>query len=207
MWEHVREQRLALAGLLDGLSGDEWDRPSLCAGWRVRDVAAHLVLGARVPLVSAVADLARARGNFDRMIHDSAVRAAARPGRDIAADLRAGAGSRKVPPGGTVGNVLADVLVHGQDVALAVDRVLPMPVDAARAAAETVWSRSFPFRARRRLAGLRLVADDVEWAVGAGLEVRGPVGALLLLCTGRRVGVDGLSGEGASGLAERWKTG
>lgn len=193
MWEHVREQRVALADLLDGLDGPDWERASLCAGWRVRDVAAHLVLGEQVSIPSALAALARARGDFNRMIHDSAVRAAHRPTGEIAADLRAHAASRKVPPGGTVGNVLVDVLVHAQDIAVPLGHAFPMPVAAARAAADVVWSRSFPFRARRRLAGHRLVADDTDWTAGEGDEVRGPISALLLLCTGRPAALPGFA--------------
>ena len=30
----ITEQRFAFARLLEGLSDDEWEQPSLCAGWR-----------------------------------------------------------------------------------------------------------------------------------------------------------------------------
>ena len=80
---------------------------------------------------------------------------------------------------------LIDVLVHGQDIALPLGRTRPMPTAAAAAAAQRAWDMGFPFRARKRLAGLRLAATDADWAVGSGEPVEGPIAALLLLVTGR----------------------
>ncbi|WP_433294041.1 maleylpyruvate isomerase N-terminal domain-containing protein [Actinoplanes sp. CA-030573] len=48
-WTVITQQRLALAELLAGLTGTEWEHPSLCAGWRVRDVAAHVALAPQPP--------------------------------------------------------------------------------------------------------------------------------------------------------------
>ena len=79
-----------LARLLEGLSDDEWEQPSLCAGWRVRNVAAHVAMAPQIPgLGSMLADGIRARGSFHRLNHDIAVRHAARPPTtDIVAELR-----------------------------------------------------------------------------------------------------------------------
>ena len=94
-WQVITEQRLALAQLLDGLSDTEWEQPSLCAGWRVRDVAAHVAMAPQVPgLGSMLADGIRARGSFHRLNHDVAARHAARPTGDIIAELRTYADSR-----------------------------------------------------------------------------------------------------------------
>ena len=88
-WEVIGDQRRALADLLAGLAADEWEQASLCDGWRVRDVAAHVVLGAHPPgVASLVAQGVRARGNFHRLNHDIAVRYARRPDADLAGELR-----------------------------------------------------------------------------------------------------------------------
>jgi hypothetical protein len=58
------------------------------------------------------------------------------------------------------------------------------------------------FHASKKLAGYRLVADDAPWAAGQGQEVCGPIGALLLLLTGRPAALPQLSGPGAVGLRE-----
>ena len=42
-WALVAGQRRDLADAVADLPGAAWDTPSLCAGWRVRDVVAHVV--------------------------------------------------------------------------------------------------------------------------------------------------------------------
>ncbi|RBY78549.1 hypothetical protein DQ239_08330 [Blastococcus sp. TF02-09] len=202
VWAAIDAERLGLADLLDDLAPAEWKHPSLCAGWRVRDVAAHLAL-AQTGTRRAVLDLLRARGSLLRMIHDSAVRHAAFPTEQLVAQIRGMAGSRRTAPGVTPLEPLLDVLVHGQDVAVPLGRPRPMPVAAATRAATRVWDMPWPmsttFSPRRRLAGLRLVATDAEWAVGEGERVEGPVQALLMVLTGRTAAVrDQLTGPGTS---------
>jgi uncharacterized protein (TIGR03083 family) len=185
-WKVIAEQRLALADLLDGLTGDEWERPSLCAGWRIRDVAAHVAMASQPPGPAAmVGAVVRARGSFDRLNHDMAVRHAAHPPGELVAQLRQRAASRRLPAVTNYRNIVPDVLVHSQDIAVPLGRDLPVPVAAARAGADRVWGMGWPFWARRRLRGVRLTAIDTDWSVGDGEEVAGPIAALLLLLTGR----------------------
>ena len=111
------------------------------------------------------------------------------------------AGSRRKAPGVSHLEPLIDVLVHGQDIAIPLGRFRPMPVGAAVAAADRVWPSLFPWRAERKLNGFRLVATDCSWSAGDGLLVAGPIGAILLLLTGRRAGLARLSGPGARELS------
>jgi uncharacterized protein (TIGR03083 family) len=201
-WASITAQRLSLAELLDGLSAAEWEQPSLCAGWRVRDVAAHVAMAPQAPGLGAMlADAVRARGSFHRLNHDVAVRLAARPTQDIVAELRATAQSRRLPAVTSYRNILFDVLVHTQDIAIPLGRNEPMPLEAAQAGAERVWTMGWPFWARRRLRGVRLVATDTDWSVGAGTELSGPIGMLLLLLTGRTsTAIPHLSGPGVRAI-------
>lgn len=202
-WAAIERERLALADLLATLTDDEWDRPSLCAGWRVRDVAAHVALAPQPPgLCTMLAEAARARGSFHRLNHDIAVRHAGdHAGADLVASLRAHAADRTLPPVTTYRNILYDTLVHSQDIAIPLGREHPMPVDAARAGATRVWTMGWPFWAKRRLSGFRLQATDVDWAVGTGPhELRGPIAALLLLITGRTAANHQLTGDGVTVL-------
>lgn len=203
VWATVDAERGALADLLEGLSPHEWEQPSLCEGWRVRDVAAHLALSHSGVRDTAVA-MVRAHGSFPRMIHDTAVAHAAAPPEQLVAEIRGLLGSRRHAPGTTRLEPLLDVLVHTQDVAVPLGRRHEMPRAAAAVAATRVWTMGWPFHARRRLRGLSLTADDVPWSVGEGAAVHGPIGAMLLLLTGRRAGLAGLSGEGVPDLAARF---
>ncbi|MFF8670010.1 maleylpyruvate isomerase family mycothiol-dependent enzyme [Streptomyces sp. NPDC015242] len=184
VWRLVDLERSSLADLLESLSPEEWDAPTRCGDWRVRDVAAHLTIAARYSRGRVVREMVRARGDWNRMIHDSAVREAARPVAGIAADLRSIVGSRRLAPTTSPHEPLLDLLVHGQDIALAVGRTRDMPRVAARDAAERVWTMRVPPRPWP-LPKVRLAATDIDWTRGSGPEVRGPIGALLLLLTGR----------------------
>jgi uncharacterized protein (TIGR03083 family) len=200
VWRAIDTERAGLADLLDELTPVEWAAPSLCTGWRVRDVAAHLTL-AHMPPATAVLEALRARGSYDRMVHASAVRQAALPCDELPRRLRAMVGSRRKIPFVAPLVPLLDVLVHGQDIARPIGRHRPMPLRAAAAAADGVWSMGWPFHAQRRLRGLRLSATDVSWSVGDGPAVEGPISALLLLTTGRDAALDELTGEGVGALA------
>jgi len=205
-WQVITEQRLGLAAMLERLSDTEWERPSLCAGWRVRDVAAHVAMAPQVPgLGSMLVDGIRARGSFHRLNHDVAVRHAARPTRDIIADLRTYADSRRLPVVTNYRNIHFDVLVHTQDIAIPLGRDYPMPLEAATAGAERVWTMGWPFWARRRLRGVRLLATDTDWSAGVGVELQGPIKMLLLLLTGRTTAaLPHLSGPGTRIIRERF---
>jgi uncharacterized protein (TIGR03083 family) len=202
-WHVIEEQRLAIAGLLDGLTPAQWESPSLCAEWRIRDVAAHLTTVSMPPSPgSLLVDLIRARGSFHRLNTLASRRRARRPTAQIVADLRANAASRKVPIVSNDRNVLFDLLVHGQDIAIPLGLDLPMPLDAAADGASRIWSMGWPFWAKRRLRGMRLTATDVDWAVGSGAELRGPIRGLLLLLSGRTAtAAPLLSGAGLTYLA------
>lgn len=95
----IAAERRELAAVLDGLSAEEWDAPTLCAGWRVREVAAHMTMGFRYSLSKLARELISARGNLHRMTDRCAHKdAAAHSTRELAAFLRDNAdhpGSRR----------------------------------------------------------------------------------------------------------------
>lgn len=189
VWEHVDRERSELAELLETFTAQEWETPSLCAAWRVREVGAHLTQ-ATTGLGPTVVAMVRARGRFDVMIRDLALReAAAVPPEEYAGRIRAMVGSRRKAPGVTPLEPLIDVLVHTQDMLRPLGRARRIDPAAGALAVQRAWSMGFPFHARERLAGLHLVATDHPWQAGAGTRVEAPVGELLMLVTGRDVDV------------------
>ena len=203
-WRIVEGQRYAIADILEALDPARWELPSLCAEWRVRDVVAHLVMGAqrlRAPVIFQGA--VRARGKFHRMNRDLAVAYASRPTQVLAAELRRGAASREVPVVTNYRNILFDVLVHGQDITVPLGAGLAIPSSAGMAAADTVWNLRWPMWTQKKFRGLRFVATDVPWTAGSGLEVRGSIAALLLTLAGRAAALDELDGDGVDDLRSR----
>src|SRR6266702_2048664 len=197
VWTAIDDRRRALVDLLEGLSEAEWRRPSLCDGWTIRQVAAHLALQNTTwsSLPRLVTDLVR-HGGMNGAIHAMACRHAELPVDVIVGEIRGRVGVWRPMPTLTFRETIIDYLVHGQDMAIPLGRSLEMPVDLAVIAADRVWSRSRMFHARKKLAGRRLVATDISWAVGQGREVSGPIAALLLLLTGRPAALPRLSGSG-----------
>ncbi|MGW0247557.1 maleylpyruvate isomerase family mycothiol-dependent enzyme [Nocardia goodfellowii] len=189
--EQVRDERLALADFLEGLSEQEWRRPSLCAGWTVHEVLAHLTLSNRDTVRSVLLDVIRARGNWDRANADAARRQAARyTPTELIALLRAGADCHRRSPGAGALDPLVDIIVHGQDIARPLGRDYRPPAERVVAPLDYALGSMF-YGAKKRLRGKRLIATDARWSHGDGPEeVRGPVVDLLLLATGREVSTD-----------------
>lgn len=198
MWSGVEQGRLRLADFLDGLRPEDWERESLCEGWRVRDVAAHLAGNARFGVKDWLREAVRARGNFNRMVLESGKRLGAEPPAEIVASLREHAASRQVPPAPGAGpdSTIMDVLTHTQDIALVFGHQAEIPPEDAVAGLGSLWKLRFPFNPRKQLAGVRMVAEDADWAVGEGPEISGPASAFLLLLTNRPAAYEQLKGPG-----------
>ncbi|WP_018685225.1 maleylpyruvate isomerase family mycothiol-dependent enzyme [Actinokineospora enzanensis] len=199
-------ERLGLADLLDDLTDAEWRSPSLCAGWTMHDLAAHLTLSTRTTLPFVLRRIWRARGNFDRMVAAAALERSARfSPAELIDQLRATADSPRRAPLAAPADPLVDALVHGQDIARPLGRFRAMPGPQAEAALEHVLASPF-YGARKRLGLTTLIATDRDWTAsanpghGPGEEIRGPIGDLLLVATGRPAGLAALSGRGVADL-------
>lgn len=185
VWQHTIAQRLALRDLLRDLTPEEWDHPSLCEGWRVRDVAAHVIAGPQLGLVSTVRAMGGIwRGYNGLILHDGRRRGSA-PVADILAQYDAWAEVRKGPLTVTHVEPLIDAIVHTQDVARPLGRTVQAPPEAAAVAADRVRTLASLFGTRRVFSEHRLVATDTDWVRGKGPEVRAPMTELLMMCTGR----------------------
>jgi uncharacterized protein (TIGR03083 family) len=147
----------------------------------------------------------RHRFDFDGMNRDMAVEFADRRSPEqLVGELRRYADLRRKPIVTTLENLLFDTLVHVQDVAIPFGIEHTPAAPATIAALDRVWAMGWPFHAKRKLRGLRLVATDAEWSAGDGpVEVRGPAVALLLTVTGRPAGHAQLDGPGVAELAQR----
>lgn len=183
VWQHIDTERAALADLLESLPPASWEQPSLCVGWSVRDVGAHLTFShARMRDVAWPA--IRTGFRYNAMIEYAAIRSPLGP-EEIVTTLRGFVGSRRRAPFVSELEPLLDILVHTQDICVPLGIEHPMPIEAAVAAADRVLSLRGPMRLWHPPPDIRLVATDVDWTYGEGVLMEAPIQTHLLTLTGR----------------------
>jgi uncharacterized protein (TIGR03083 family) len=193
IWGYIDEQRADLADFLDTLTSEQWATPSLCRGWTVRDVAAHVTQSTTSWERLGVAAL-RSGFRFNVMMSRLA-REDQRTPEEITAAMRRMVGVRRRPPGTAVADPLMDAMVHGQDIAIPLGLARTMPIPAAVIVAERVWKMGFPFNARKRFANVAFHATDASFTLGRGQAVHGPIQDIVMVLGGRSAGLAGLSGD------------
>ena len=198
VWPLVHAERAALIDDLSGLTDEQWRTPSLCAGWTVQDVAAHLVGNASpISLPGLVVAMARARFDFDRMNQADAARELGDGPAHTLRRLREVAANTAAPPLVPLVVRLVEEVVHGEDVRRPLGIAHDYPLAAVVPALEhQVRTRVSIGGGRERAAGVRLRATDTDLVIGGGPEVSGPAVSLLLAVSGRTTARDDLSGPG-----------
>lgn len=196
------EERRDLADLLDSLTPHQWDAPSLCAGWSVRDVVTHLVSYEELGWIGVAG--AFARGWFmPRRVND--VRVAAyrdRTPEELRGLLRAHLEPRGLTAGFGGGIALTDCVIHHQDIRRPLQLPRTVPADRLKQALSLAMTApTLPVRRNSR--GLSIVPTDLDWRAGNGPEVTGPGEVLLLSLAGRPAALNDLAGAGAELLRER----
>ena len=194
--EWIAADRRDLAGVLDGLSEGQWDAPTLCDGWAVRHVVAHLTMPLRYSPPRFLLRLAAAGGRFQKMSDGVARRDGELPRAQLIATLRDRATYPWKPPGGGLESSLTHQVVHGLDITvpLGIERRIPDQAMAAVLDAVTGPASTKHFGAD--LSGVELQATDLDWSHGQGAPLRGTAADLILLVTGRRLAEGALSGPG-----------
>ena len=198
IWRNIHAQRRALAATLAGLEEARWGVASLCAGWTVRDVAAHVIASPQYRWRHFVPMVVRARFDINRAILEDAQRRGRAPIADILEQFERFGGARSVPPTTTPYEPLIDVLVHTQDILRPLGIQHEMPTDAAVAAADRMLAKPSDLFEPSGIDAVRLEATDVQWARGEGPTVRAPMQEILMLISGRAADAALVAGDGAA---------
>jgi uncharacterized protein (TIGR03083 family) len=198
------DENADFSAFLHTLDDADWDRPSLCEGWRVRDVVGHILYGNELKLWTLPLRLARYGFSSDRSGKAySIARAEGRPVADLLADFDArdpwGGTCRVFPPKLT----LLDRLVHHQDIRRGLGRTRAVPEDRLLAVLEPAPTLGTVFGAKRRTKGLRFEASDLDWSWGSGPVVTGRGEALLMAMLGRGDALGELAGDGLTTFTAR----
>ncbi|MEU4606972.1 maleylpyruvate isomerase family mycothiol-dependent enzyme [Kribbella sp. NPDC023972] len=194
----IAGERTDLAALLAGLPAEDWDKPTLCAGWRVREVVAHITMPFRMSMPGFVLGMIKARGNFGRLADRQARRDAAELSAvELTESLRQNIDHPWKPPGGGYAGALSHDVIHGLDitVALGIDR--RVPEDRLRHILDTMKPRQLQYFGVD-LSGIQLRATDLDWSHGTGDELlTGTAQDLLLVLCGRTLPTGHLAGTPA----------
>jgi uncharacterized protein (TIGR03083 family) len=204
VYDMVVDERRHMAELLGTLTPGQLRTPSLCAGWTVHDVAAHLTTFLRYGQIKLYLGIVATAADLDRVNQWLTERAARRPSDEIIGVLRRRAGSRFTVPRSGYDPVLTDLVLHDLDIRLPLGIARDMSEERLAVAFHHLTSRASPgFAMGSRLDGLRVTATDTGWDHGAGPPVHGPAETLLLGIGGREGVLDALSGDGVPLLRQR----
>ncbi len=173
-----------LAKLLDTAAVDTWDAPSLCDGWLVRHVIAHMTMPARLTPEQFGAGMAAAGGDFTVLSDTVAARDAWLPGGDLLDQLRSPRLHAWQPPGGGAVGALSHAVIHSLDVTIALDHAAVAPREALKALLDELTTADGAWFGVD-LTDVQLEAVDCAWQWGAGRSVRADSGALVSLLSGR----------------------
>lgn len=196
------DERTDLLDLLRGLTIAQWEAPSLCAAWRVRDVAVHVVSYDELSKKDLAATFVRG-GPRVSGVNQVAMRRYADLDAQAIIDLVA----RCVRPRGLTagfkgGIALTDGTIHQQDIRRAIG--LPRTIPPERLTHVLDFAMTAPtLPAKKNARGLRLIATDMDWTTGSGQEVSGPAEALLMTIAGRPDALADLHGDGTETLRQR----
>ena len=205
VWSLVHAERATLAADLADLTDQQWATPSLCTGFSVRQVLAHLTAGASLNPVRWLAGVVRCRFDFDKMV---AMRLAeqlgATPTETLARFRCVGTSTRKAPV--PTAAMLGETIVHAEDIRQPLGIHRDYPVTTLTRLANFYQGSDLVVLAKGRIVGLRLQASDGPFATGSGPLVSGRTLALIMAMTGRVTYCDELDGDGVATLRARCPT-
>ena len=202
VWTTIAAERGALAEDLTDLTSAQWDTSSLCAGWTVRDIVAHLSATASMSPPKFFLGMAKAGFNFDKFANGQVSKHRGPNAAATLSEFRSLQNSTSAPPGPKT-SWLGEVVVHGEDVRRPLDISHTYPPEAVRQVIDFYKGSNMLIGSKNRIAGLALNATDDDWQHGQGDRVQGPLLSLLLAMTGRAVACDDLTGPGVPTLRGR----
>jgi uncharacterized protein (TIGR03083 family) len=200
LMEMARAERADLAAFLATLTPQQWATPSLCTGWTVKDVVAHMISYEELGAMGLIKRFLK--GRIVRANEVGVDEFAPRSPQELLEFLR----NHLTPQGLTAGFggmiALVDGTIHHQDIRRTLGQPRTIPADRLKRVLGLVPGNP-RLGAGRRIRGLRLRATDIDWVHGRGPEVSGSGEALLMAMAGRPAALADLAGPGHATLAAR----
>ena len=191
----ITTEFLALGDTLSSATDVQWDTPSLCEGWRIREVVAHLSMPARYSQGEFMAELRACGFDFGLLSNTIAARDATLPSTELLANLNAEILHRWTPPGGGQLGALNHVVIHSLDATLPLAAPNHVDRETIRIVLDALTIGGVHAHFGTTIDGRRLEATDMDWAHGTGRFVRGPAHELALALCGRTLTSSHLEGQ------------
>lgn len=185
----------SLADLLAAASDAQWDTPSLCERWRVREVVAHMTMAARYSEAEFMAELRRCGFDFTKLSDEVASRDAGLPADELVASLRSEVMQHWSPPNGGYHGALNHVVIHGLDVTVPLSAQRRCPDETIRVVLDDLAGGGGHAYFGMEIEGHELQASDLDWSYGSGAVLRGEAADLALAMCGRAVPDGRLKGD------------
>jgi uncharacterized protein (TIGR03083 family) len=202
VWIDVHDERHSLLLLLETLTESEWNEPSLCADWRVRDVVGHMVSETTMTLPKVVKGMVKSGFRINRFLAADACERGCRSISDLLEAYRVAVPTRTHLSGLSPLSMLEDIIIHSLDIRRPLRREHAIPARRMSSVATDLWASHF-FPGHRLFRDLRVMAIDSDWSVGDGPVVTGPIESLVLVMSGRLSELAKLEGEGFARVQER----
>lgn len=201
VWSLVHAERAALASDLADLGDEQWATPSLCSGFTVREVLAHLTAAASLTPLRWLVGVIRCRFDFDKQVAMQLEEHLGLTAAETLERFKRVVHSTAKPPLPVIA-MLGEVVVHGEDIRRPLGIRRNYPIETVTQVAEYYRGTDLVVVAKGRLGGLRLVANDGPFTAGSGQRVSGTTLALVMAMTGRATYCDELEGDGVALLRE-----
>jgi uncharacterized protein (TIGR03083 family) len=202
-WKMIHEERARAADMLESLSPEQWTADTLCDGWNVRLVAAHMMIAGEQSPGRFFKGIVASGFRFDTMTQNDVRRVGQLSPSEIVARIRARTTTTNKPPAPAMA-MLGEVVVHGTDIREPLGIADNTSMEAKLACLDMFKRSNFPVPTKKTIEGLKLRATDTEWTWGDGPEIAGPTVAILMAVT-TRPPLASLRGEGVEVLRNRLK--
>jgi uncharacterized protein (TIGR03083 family) len=201
-WSFIHAERKALAADLTSLSDEQWKTPSLCEGWTVRDVLAHMTAAAVITPTKFFSSLLGSGFSFEGVQQKGITAQRGESGAETLERFTTVVDASRKPPG-PIETPLGEVVLHSEDIRRPLG--ISHHVDPAWVTrlADFYRGSNLIIGGKKRATGLMFRATDADWTVGSGPEVAGPALSILMAITGRKAALEDLSGDGVDVISRR----
>ena len=194
----ITAERRQFSHILKELPHQDWDTASLCTGWRVREVVAHMTMPLRLSTPRFAVEMLRSRGNFTRMADRVARHDAQEPVNTLLDRWQANENTRWKPPGGGLQGALTHDIVHGLDITIPLGIAHPVREANLLTVLDHATSPLSQKHFRLDLTGVRFEATDLDWTFGDGEPLHGAAHHLLMVLMNRKMPPGALTGLAAA---------